>query len=90
MTKVRLTFTQPFTLADLARTTSPEGLLAQVARTGAARIEIVPDVPDGFEFVARWHKPRVNLAKMAKRYGADARCCSPGPGGGLPLIIRPA
>ena len=48
-----------------------------------------PAVPEGFVFVARWHHSGVNLAVMARLYGEDARCCHPGPAGGLPLIIRP-
>jgi hypothetical protein len=46
-------------------------------------------IPEGFDFVARWPTSRVDLATMAALYGEDARCCAPGPNGGLPLIIRP-
>ena len=49
----------------------------------------VPQAPHGYAFVARWHEQSVDLAEMARTYGADARCCHPGPAGGLPLIIRP-
>ncbi len=52
-------------------------------------LEPLPEVPDGFVFVARWHEQGVDLAEMARTHGADARCCHPGPAGGLPLIIRP-